>query len=111
APHSFPTRRPSDLDGVTLDLAKAAPGEPATLEMQPDGEALEARLDDFIKAYNGAVNELRKQTAAGSEGVAGGTLSGDSTARSLSQGLRDGISGAYAELSALGLKTSVDGTL
>src|SRR5690606_36410356 len=99
------------IDGVTLDLAKAAPGESTTLEIQPDGEALETRLDDFIKAYNGAINELRKQTAAGTEGVDGGTLSGDSTARSLSQGLRDGISGAYAELSALGLKTSVDGTL
>src|SRR5690606_34136879 len=111
APHSFPTRRPSDLDGVTLDLAKAAPGESTTLEIQPDREALETRLDDFIKAYNGAIHELRKQTAAGSEGVAGGTLSRDSTARPPSQGLPAGIRGASAELSALGLKTSVDGTL
>ena len=99
------------IDGVTLDLTRATPGESTTLEIQPDSEALQTRLDDFIKAYNGAINELRKQTAAGSEGAPGGTLSGDSTARSISQGLRDGISGAYAELSALGLKTSVDGTL
>ena len=99
------------IDGVTLDLTRATPGESTTLEIQPDSEALQTRLDEFIKAYNGAITELRKQTAAGSEGVAGGTLSGDSTARSISQGLRDGISSAYAELSALGLKTSVDGTL
>jgi flagellar hook-associated protein 2 len=99
------------IDGVTLDLTKAQTGVEFKLSVAGDPTTLHARVDAFVKAYNTAITTLRTQSAAGDKDNAGGPLSGDATPRSIIQSLRSAIGSDYASLSALGLKTAVDGTL
>jgi flagellar hook-associated protein 2 len=99
------------LDGVTLDLTKAQSGVDFKLSVSGDPSSLHARVDAFVKAYNSAVTTLRTQSAAGDKDNAGGPLSGDATPRAIIQALRSAMGTDYADMSALGLKTAVDGTL
>ncbi len=99
------------IDGVTLDLTEARPGESFSLELKSDASTLKATMLGFISAYNTALSALRAQSAAGSENAAGAALSGDSAPRGITSSLRNLVSRSYAELSALGLETKVDGSL
>lgn len=99
------------IDGVTLDLTKADPGVTFDLEVTADASTLKTNLQSFITAYNSSMAAMRSQSSAGGEGKTAGPLSGDAAPRSISQSLRGAISANYAELSALGVKTAVDGSL
>jgi len=99
------------LDGVTLTLTKADPGKEFSLAVQPDASVLKAGLLSFVSAYNTALSALRTQSAAGGEGKTAGPLSGDAAPRSITASLRGAITSSYAELSTLGFKTAVDGSL
>lgn len=99
------------IDGVTLDLTKAKPGETFDLEVSSDPSTLKAAMLGFVSAYNTALSALRTQSAAGGEGKTAGPLSGDAAPRAIVQSLRGAISAHYGELSALGMKTGVDGSL
>lgn len=99
------------IDGVTIDLTRAKPGEGFSLEVGSDPSSLKAAMLGFISAYNTALSALRTQSAAGGEGKTAGPLAGDAAPRSIMQSLRGAIGAYYGELSALGLKTGVDGAL
>ncbi|HVI26028.1 MAG TPA: flagellar filament capping protein FliD [Xanthomonadaceae bacterium] len=99
------------LDGVTLDLTKAQPGQSFDLAIAGDGGALRTRMEAFVKAYNTAINALRTQSAAGDKDTPGAALSGDAAPRALTQALRTAMGSAYADMSTLGLSTSKEGTL
>ncbi|AXK71284.1 flagellar protein [Lysobacter sp. TY2-98] len=99
------------LDGVTLTLTKAAPNTPFALDVTTDASSLKASLLVFVSSYNTALSQMRSLTQAGSDGKTAGTLVGDATPRSIMQGMRSMISGAYGDLSKLGFKTAVDGSL
>jgi len=99
------------IDGVTLNLTQAKPGETFKLEVGSDASTLKASLLGFISSYNTALGALRTQSAAGGEGKTAGPLSGDAAPRAIMQSLRNAVGGSYANLSALGLKTAVDGSL
>ena len=99
------------IDGVTLDLTEAKAGESFSLELKSDASTLKASMLGLISAYNTALSALRTQSAAGGEGAPGAALSGDSAPRGITSSLRNMISQQYAELSALGLETKVDGSL
>lgn len=99
------------IDGVTLDLTKAQPGQSFDLAIGADGSSLRTRMEAFVKAYNTAITTLRTQSAAGDKDTAGATLSGDATPRAITQALRTAMGTAYAEMSGLGLATAKDGTL
>ncbi|WP_133500796.1 flagellar filament capping protein FliD [Cognatilysobacter terrigena] len=99
------------LDGVTLTLTKATPNTPASLDVTTDASSLKASLLVFVSSYNTALSQMRSLTQAGSDGKTAGTLVGDATPRSIMQGLRSMVSGAYGDLSKLGFKTAVDGSL
>lgn len=99
------------IDGVTLDLTEARPGESFSLELKSDASTLKATMLGFISAYNTALSALRAQSAAGGENAPGAALSGDSAPRGITSSLRNLVSRSYAELSALGLETKVDGSL
>lgn len=99
------------VDGITLTLTKAKLGEAFSLEVGSDASTLKASMLSFISAYNTALGALRTQSAAGGEGKTAGPLSGDAAPRAITSALRNAISGNYAELSTLGLKTAVDGSL
>lgn len=99
------------IDGVTLDLTKAKPGEAFDLQLKSDPSTLKAGLLGLVSAYNTALSQLRTQSAAGSEGAPGAALSGDAAPRGMTQSLRGFVSQHYAQLSALGFETKVDGSL
>lgn len=99
------------VDGITLTLTKAKPGEAFSLEVGSDASTLKASMLGFISAYNTALGALRTQSAAGGEGKTAGPLSGDAAPRAITSALRNAIGNNYAELNALGLKTAVDGSL
>lgn len=99
------------VDGITLSLTKAKPGEAFSLEVGSDASTLKASMLGFISAYNTALGALRTQSAAGGEGKTAGPLSGDAAPRAITASLRNAIGNNYAELSAIGLKTAVDGSL
>lgn len=99
------------IDGVTLDLTKAKPGEAFNLGVTADPGSLKSTLQGFINAYNAALTTMRAQSAAGGEGGTAGALSGDATPRAIMTSMRNAISNSYADFAALGLKTGVDGSL
>lgn len=99
------------LDGVTLTLTKADPGKPFSLDVQTDASPLKASLLVFVSSYNTALSQMRTLSAAGTDKTTAGTLAGDATPRALQQRLRGLVTSSYAELSALGFKTAVDGSL
>lgn len=99
------------IDGVTLTLTKATPGSSQKLDVASDPSTLKAALLTFVSSYNTALTQMRTQSAIGTNGKANGTLAGDSAPRSMMQGLRSSMSAAYADLSKLGFKTAVDGSL
>lgn len=99
------------IDGVTLDLTKAAPGVGFSLGVAADPGSLKDTLQGFVTAYNAALSTMRKQSAAGGENATAGALSGDATPRAIMASMRNTISNSYAEFAALGLKTAVDGSL
>lgn len=102
----------SDLiDGVSLTLTKAAPGQAFALDVSSDASTLKASMLGFISAYNTALGALRTQSAAGGEGKLAGALSGDAAPRAITSALRNAIGNNYGDLTALGLKTAVDGSL
>ncbi|KGM51508.1 hypothetical protein N792_10245 [Lysobacter concretionis Ko07 = DSM 16239] len=99
------------IDGITIDLTKARPGETFSLSLTSDASPLKASMLSFISAYNTALGALRTQSAAGGENSSGAALSGDSAPRTITQSLRGTISANYSQLAELGLKTGVDGSL
>lgn len=99
------------LDGVSLTLTKANPGTPYSLDVQTDASPLKASLLVFVSSYNTALGQMRTLSAAGTDKTTAGTLVGDATSRALQQRLRGLVTSSYAELSALGFKTAVDGSL
>lgn len=99
------------ITGVTLNLTAAKPGTTFALDVSEDPASLKSTLTDFVNAYNATLKQLRSLSAAGGEGAVAGPLSGDATPRAIMQTLRNAISGAYGDLSKLGLKTAVDGSL
>ena len=99
------------IDGITLNLATAKPGQAFSLDIAGDPSPLKASLLTFVSSYNIALTQLRTQSAAGGEGKVAGALSGDSAPRSITRSLRDTITADYATFAALGFKTAVDGSL
>lgn len=99
------------LDGVTLTLTKAVPNTPYSLDVATDASTLKASLLVFVSTYNTALSQMRSLSQAGTDGAASGALVGDAAPRSIMQNLRSMVSGAYGDLSKLGFKTAVDGSL
>ncbi len=99
------------ITGITLNLSKAKPGESFTLDITADASPLKASVLTLISSYNTALTALRTQSAAGGEGKTAGALSGDAAPRGMVQALRGQIGAGFGDLSALGLKTAVDGSL
>ncbi|HEY4583711.1 MAG TPA: flagellar filament capping protein FliD [Lysobacter sp.] len=99
------------LDGVSLTLTKANPGTTFSLDITSDASTLKASLLTLVSTYNTAMSQMRSLGQAGADGKAAGTLVGDAMPRTIMQSLRSMVSGAYGDLSKLGFKTAVDGSL
>ena len=110
----------SDLiDGVTLDLRRAAPGTTLTIAATRDGDGLKSAIRDLVAALNAVAATTRGLARAATASAAAGVLAGDATMRRLQQQLTGltattaaaGAAGAPSKLADLGVTTARDGTL
>ena len=106
------------IDGVTISLVKANPGNPATLGIVRDSSGASSAIDDFVTKFNALQNNISELTKFDSEGGRHGALLGNATLLTLSNQVRrqltDSVLGADASLntlSSLGITTQPDGTL
>lgn len=106
------------IDGVTLQLKKAAPGTLATFSVINDDAAVQTKAENFVKAYNTLAGQLTKLRAYDPKTESAGPLIGDAMLMGLESSLRrmvgEVVAGAgdkYGRLSSVGISTGVDGTL
>lgn len=105
------------IDGVTLNLAQTNVGQPLTLSVSRNSQAITAGVQSFVNAYNAANGTLKQLTAFNGPGAQNGILLGDSTARSIQVQLRNMLNttvnngGAFSNLTQIGVSFQSDGTL
>jgi len=106
------------IDGVTLNLAKANPGQPTNVSIAQDVSAATASLNNFVTAYNGLNSLVRGYTSYDATTKSAGALQGEVTAVSVQSRMRSLISGSIAgtagvmtNLSQIGLSVQADGSL
>lgn len=104
------------IQGVKIDLQRAAPGTTVTLGITRPDAAIKVAVDDFVLAYNELHAMLAKATAP-SLGEAGGALRGDLSVREMQRQLAGLTSTVLASgggprtLAEIGVATARDGTL
>lgn len=105
------------LDGVRIDVTRAAPGESTPAVVSRDDDALAGAVEAFVKAYNESRDLMASQTRFDAETGSAGPLQGDAAARGLVSAMRDlrNVGGAEgSELQALvqvGISSDVNGKL
>lgn len=104
------------IDGVTLTLNAADPGNDHTLDIVLDTGSISAKIQSFVDAYNEytkSINESMLQSETQQ-----GILLGDALTRSIERQIRtkttqqvSGIYTDYNSLAAIGITTQKDGSL
>lgn len=105
------------IQGVQIDLKKAAPGSTISLGVARPSAAIEQAVHDFVATYNGVMGMIAELTAPGAAGE-GGPLRGDLGVREMQRQLRQLPSTALVgqgtgpkTLAEIGVRTNRDGTL
>ena len=85
------------LPGVTLTAAKKDPATTVGVDVAPDSEALEAKITEFIDAYNEIVKFIGEQRSASVAGTPG-SLGRDPILRQLHNSLRSLLVGTHGTM-------------
>ncbi|NKI16766.1 flagellar filament capping protein FliD [Spongiibacter sp. KMU-166] len=106
------------IEGVTLNLVKAQPGEKIELSVALDTASVKKSIESFVTNYNKLVTTLNDLTAFDPEANTAGLLQGDSTTRGIAQSIRqeigvivDGVGSDINSLAQLGITTGDKGKL
>lgn len=104
------------IPGVTLNLLAAFPGIQAQLSVGPDTAAATQAITTFISAYNKVIGDINQQFTVDPSTNSEGPLASDSTLRALQSSLLSDAtystgSGAFSDMSSLGITMNNDGTL
>lgn len=106
------------VDGLSITLVSAAPGEIDTLVISRDDNQAQRRMEAFVSAYNAAVTAIGTSTRFDSATQQAAALNGDSLMRNSALRLRNELGDVLRAASEnglgasrLGLTTSVNGTL
>ena len=86
----------SAIDGVTLVVAKASPGEKITLNINEDRSATRTAIDQFVNGYNKLQSQINTLTAYNPTTQTAGQLQGDAVTQRLASGLKAEINQALA---------------
>lgn len=86
----------SAIDGVTLVVAKASPGEKVTLTVNEDRSATRQAIDQFVNGYNKLQTQINTLTAFNPATQVAGQLQGDAVTQRLASGLKSEINMALA---------------
>ncbi len=103
------------LSGVTINLTKADSTKDITVTVSGDGSSLADKVSDMITSVNDALAYIKNNSKYDKATLVAGVFLGNSTARSLEQGLLsavgDLVSGSSLNASSsVGIKLSADGT-
>lgn len=117
--HSSATNTITDaIDGVTITLLKADPGEVKTVTIANDTAATVGRVKSFVDGFNALAKQFATLRSYDPDTKRAGPLLGDAMLRSIEGELRkniaDPVSGAtvaYQTLASVGITTQKDGTL
>ncbi len=106
------------IEGVTIKLVKADPGNPVSLDIDRNIDTAMTRITAFVNQYNslaGTIANLQRYDAATKQA---GPLLGDAMLRNVESNLRrelgrsiEGASEPYKTLSSLGITMKLDGKL
>jgi len=106
------------IDGVTIDLNSANPGQLETLEISQDRDSAREAVNTFVERFNGFMGAIGQLTAYDPESGEAGPLQGDSGTRRIVSQLRNelnspvsGTEGPFSTLAEIGIITRSDGTL
>lgn len=106
------------IDGVTVSLVAAAPGETAELRVENDAAAVRDTVGGFVDAYNDLVETFDRLTAFDPESQTAAALQGEATIRGVREQIRREFSNAvdalnlpFGTLSEVGIETELDGKL
>lgn len=104
------------LDGVTINLKDARPGETFDLAISRDNSTAVDSVKAFVEAYNAYVGKAASLSGFDADAGSGGALNGDAMVRSLQGAMRGRLSGSFGEgsvtsLGQMGISISVDGKM
>jgi flagellar hook-associated protein 2 len=93
------------IEGITIDIKTAKPGENLSLTVKHDTAAVKKSIEGFVSGYNNLMTTLNDLTAYDPEADTAGLLQGDSTTRSVANRIRQEMStlvgGLDVELNSL----------
>ncbi|MDX1480349.1 MAG: flagellar filament capping protein FliD [Woeseiaceae bacterium] len=106
------------IEGVTLDLLASNVGEPTTISVSNDREAVKAQVEAFVTAYNELIDVFEEQTAFDADAEVAAPLLGDSTVRGVRDQLRRELTTSVTDIDAtfdslldIGIATDLKGRL
>jgi flagellar hook-associated protein 2 len=106
------------VNGVTLDLLKADPGNFISVDVKESRSGTTASVSGFVTAYNALVENIDSLTSYDPETGARSALVGDFTVRSISNQIRNIIFGGLSDFNGnirslvdVGITTNSSGTL
>ena len=103
------------ISGLTLNLSSKS-ATPVNVGLAPDATLITQAVTNFVTAYNTLSNDLKSQFTFNAATGTSGTLSTDSTTRSLQEELLSSTNysagtSTASSLTSLGITTNQDGTL
>jgi flagellar hook-associated protein 2 len=106
------------IEGVTLNLEKADPGNVVPVNIEFDELAAKTAVNQFVSSYNAVMTTLGDVTKFDAKSGVAAPLLGDPLVRGLKSSLRrdlnspiDGLNDTFRTLADLGLQTEANGTL
>lgn len=106
------------IDGVSIDLIAADPGNSTNLAIQNDEDAVRATIEEFVESYNQLITTFDQLTAYDAENEVGAPLLGDATIRNIREQIRREFSTAvsnpqmpFTTLTEIGIENQLDGQL
>jgi flagellar hook-associated protein 2 len=98
------------IDGVTLELLSAEPGQPVTITLDRDDEAIRTQIDEFVASFNAVREFIDKHTSYDPESRSAGALLGDYAVRQIESRLSGIINHAVPLLPTARLSDLNDGS-
>jgi flagellar hook-associated protein 2 len=110
------------LTGVSISTLTADPAKVTSFTVDPNKDAIKAKLKDFVDAFNKVMTFIGDQNKYSEDKGAGGELFGDSALRSIQSMIRNELFGStvaqiggdtagFGTLKLLGIDLQKDGTL
>jgi flagellar hook-associated protein 2 len=106
------------IDGLTLNLTKAKPGQPTALTVAADTDSAKTALRQFVAGFNSLNSMVRGYTKYDAATKVSGTLQGEVTAVSVINQMRAAVSGTipggtgdFRSLGEIGITLQTDGSL